>query len=114
MFEYPVQAISDPTLDTFYCSPVMAKTDQGLRRGGGGINRGETFLSVKAKSDPRSSDTLPVKASGDLKLGNQLSDISGSYLPIVVIKKGLGSQDMQDWLCKNPQVTFRKLVIFGC
>jgi hypothetical protein len=32
----------------------------------------------------------------------ELLYISGSYLPIALIKKGLGSQDIQGWLCKNP------------
>ncbi len=47
----------------------------------------------------------PVKTLVDLKMGNsfKVSDISGRYLPIALIKNRLGSQDMQEWLCKNPK-----------
>jgi hypothetical protein len=32
----------------------------------------------------------------------QLPDISGSHLPMALTKKGLGSQDTQECLCRNP------------
>jgi hypothetical protein len=35
-------------------------------------------------------------------MGKKLPYISGSYLPIALIKKGLVSQDIQEWLHKNP------------
>jgi len=78
ILEYPGQAVSNLSLNS---SLVKAESDRKLTA---------AKHSIHIKVEAGAPIYYPVKASGDLKRSNcfKMPYISGSYLPIALIKKG--------------------------
>jgi hypothetical protein len=101
--EYPVHAISGLLLDNIKYSPVKATSALKGAPREGEVWEVKLSIPIKDKSALTTSDTLPSKDLRWPEYGQQLLTAKAfrQLFTYCFEKKGLGSQDIQECLCKN-------------